>query len=155
MAEIESNGGFASVAKKTIGISSSTPEAYIADHPELKERFDREIEAARQRATDGILAEAVRRGVKGYEKPVFYQGNQTATYQEYSDTLLIFSANARGVGTREPAKVQINLDLAAMREMPADLLERLVAGDDPAEVVAAWRARQEAEKILGDRSESP
>lgn len=150
MREIELNGGFTNVAKESIGISNSTPEMYIIKHPDLKPRFDAEVEAARQRATERILAEGVRRGVKGYEEPVYYQGERTDTITKYSDTLLIFSANARGVGTREPAQVRINLDLNEMREMPADLLQRLVDGDNPAEVVAAWRARQEAEKILGE-----
>ncbi len=155
MEDLEANGGFKTIAKQNVGISRNTPEHYINDHPELKEQFETEQAEAIERATERILAEGVRRGVKGWEEPVFYKGRRMDVVTKFSDTLLIFSANARGVGTREPAQVRINLDLDEMREMPADLLQRLVAGDNPAEVVAAWRARQEAEKILGDLPKSP
>ena len=38
--------------------------------------------------------ELYRRGVKGYDKPVFYQGDQVGKVREFSDTLLIFMLKA-------------------------------------------------------------
>lgn len=148
MKELERNGGFKTLAKSTVGISKRTPEAYLERHPELQERFAEEQEQAIELATERILAEGVRRGVKGYKEPLVHQGRKTGEYlTRVSDTLLIFSANARGVGTRNPAQVNINFDAKALEDMPDDLLARLAAGENPGEIVAEWKARQAEKKV--------
>jgi hypothetical protein len=45
-------------------------------------------------AVDGFVAEVHRRAFEGYEKPVFYQGEEVATVREYSDTLAMFLLRA-------------------------------------------------------------
>lgn len=147
IAEVEDNGGFTELAKVTVGISRKTPEAYIEDHPELRERYIEEIDAAKGRALERTLAEGFRRGVKGYEEPLSYQGQLTGDYIERrSDTLLMFFANAHGVGTRNPAQVNFNFDAKTLEDMDVDLLERVANGENPAQIVAEWRTRQAEKK---------
>lgn len=51
--------------------------------------FEEAMQDAFEKATDRLEAEARRRGLEGYDEPVFYQGVQTATMKRYSDPLLI------------------------------------------------------------------
>lgn len=148
MAELEENGGFKELAKQTVGISRKTPESYLQDHPELRDRWNEETETAIERAKERILAEGIRRGVKGYQEPLVHQGELTGDYiTRVSDTLLIFSANAKGIGTQVPAQVNFNFDAKALDELPEDLLERLAKGENPAQIVAEWRTRQAEKKV--------
>lgn len=147
IAEVEENGGFVELAKASVGISRKTPESYIEDHPELRERYAEEIDAAKRRALERTLAEGFRRGVKGYKEPLTHLGKRTGHHIERrSDTLLMFFANAHGVGTQVPAQVNFNFDEKAMDAMDVDLLERLAKGENPAQIVAEWRTRQAEKK---------
>lgn len=58
--------------------------------PEYPDKF----QEAHAEAIEVLEAEARRRAVHGTAKPVFYQGEQCGTVQEYSDTLLIFLLKA-------------------------------------------------------------
>lgn len=49
---------------------------------------------ALDQATDTLEAEARRRAVEGWEKPVFYQGQPVGAIREYSDSLLMFLLRA-------------------------------------------------------------
>ncbi len=48
-----------------------------------------------QDINDRVEAEIVRRGVEGWEEPVFQGGKQVGTIRKFSDQLLIFYAKAR------------------------------------------------------------
>lgn len=52
------------------------------------------VEAIDNEACDEVEAEIRRRGVKGVEEPVFYQGEICGYVQKFSDLLLIFRAKA-------------------------------------------------------------
>jgi hypothetical protein len=50
-----------------------------------------ELEAeAKQLGAETLVAEAYRRAVEGFDKPVYYEGRRVDLLKEYSDTLLIF-----------------------------------------------------------------
>lgn len=50
--------------------------------------FAADWDEALEEATDALEAEARRRALHGVAKPVFYQGAECGTVQEYSDTLM-------------------------------------------------------------------
>lgn len=54
--------------------------------PEFEKRFQESYDAGAQALED----EAIRRAFEGVEKPVFFQGVQCGSVQEYSDQLMIF-----------------------------------------------------------------
>lgn len=62
---------------------------------EHDDEFSAEFRQAEIEATETMEAEAHRRGVLGYDKPVYQGGAQVGTIREYSDTLLIFMLKAR------------------------------------------------------------
>ena len=54
------------------------------------QNFAAEWERAKEAGVDALEDEARRRAFEGTAKPVFHQGIQCGTIQEYSDTLTIF-----------------------------------------------------------------
>lgn len=52
-------------------------------------------ELAYEMGADALAGEAQRRGVKGVDEPVFYQGKPCGGVRKYSDTLLMFMLKAR------------------------------------------------------------
>jgi hypothetical protein len=68
----------------------------------------------------------IRRGVTGYDKPVYQQGRLVGTVREYSDTLLIFALKARAPDRyREIRHVTLDGTLTL-----AQLVAEVVAGHD-------------------------
>jgi hypothetical protein len=130
-AAIASNGGFRYKAAEQVGIDKSTPAKYIEKNPHLKEQFDAAMTEALDQASESLMNEAVRRGRDGYEEPVFYLGKEVAKVKKYSDTLLMFTLNARGKGTRNTS---FTLDLTKLTD---EQLRRLADGEDPVTVVAS------------------
>lgn len=62
---------------------------------EKNEKFRLEWDSAVEEGTDTLEDEAKRRAYEGVDHPVTYQGEITATYKDYSDTLLMFILKAR------------------------------------------------------------
>lgn len=66
-----------------------------------------------ERTTEAMEAEARRRGMEGYEQPVFHQGEEVGRIRKYSDTLLIFMLKARkpdvyrDINVRHTGKVDV------------------------------------------------
>lgn len=73
-------------ASKITGIARKTHYNWMQEDPAYAAAYKEAIEEA----AENLETEARRRAVQGTAKPVFYQGNQCGTVQEYSDTLLIF-----------------------------------------------------------------
>lgn len=95
-------GRTANVSRAALSIGVAREHLYRlreAD-PEFKVLWDSAVE----RGTDALEDEATRRGVAGYDEPVFYQGKKTGTVRKYSDTLLIVQLKAR-----RPAKYRENV----------------------------------------------
>jgi hypothetical protein len=76
---------------RAIGLNRST----VYEWQETDDQFVHDFRQAEIEATETMEAEAYRRAVEGTAKPVFHQGAQCGTVQEYSDTLLIFMLKAR------------------------------------------------------------
>lgn len=81
--------------------------------------FAAKFRSAEVEATEVMEYEAHRRGVLGVPKPVFHQGVQVATVQEYSDTLLIFMLKARN-----PAKYRDKYDGAPDGQQPVKAVDQ-------------------------------
>ncbi len=58
--------------------------------PEFAKAWDEAIDEG----VEEVEAEAHRRAVEGVDKPITYQGQITATYRDFSDTLRIFLLKA-------------------------------------------------------------
>lgn len=84
--------GNISLAAKRVGIERHTPTDLRDKDPE---GFGVAFAAAHEEATDKLVAEARRRGLEGWEEPVYGrvardQDGQIGVVRKYSDTLLIF-----------------------------------------------------------------
>lgn len=95
-------GGIVTPALKVAGVSFPT----LARWQEHDEEFSLAYNLARKAADDRIRNEIKRRGLEGYEEPVFYQGEEVSRVRRYSDTLLIFLAKSRMPEFREQTKVE-------------------------------------------------
>lgn len=91
LAALLANKGQVSHAAQAIGMHRQ--RAY--EHREQDESFAREWDEIVERTTEEMEREAMRRGMEGIDKPVYYQGELVDTLREYSDTLLIFLLKSR------------------------------------------------------------
>jgi len=74
----------ASAAARAASVNRRTGYNWRDENPEFAADWDEALEEA----TDALEAEARRRALDGVAKPVFYQGEECGTVQEYSDTLM-------------------------------------------------------------------
>jgi len=79
------------------GINRITVTRWRAKDESFSVAWDEALEEAK----DLLEAEAWRRGVDGYDKPVTYQGEITTTYKEYSDRMLEILLKAHRPAFRE------------------------------------------------------
>ncbi len=77
-------------ACEATGITRTTYYRWMDDCPSFKTSF----EQARQRTTELLEAEAIRRAYEGVEQPIIRNGFTVGVTKEYSDTLLIFLLKA-------------------------------------------------------------
>ena len=95
-------------AAMTVGVGRRTVYDRIASDPEFAKGFEEAIE----KSTDALVAEARRRALEGYEKPVFYKGAECGQIREFSDTLLIFRLKALAPNKyRDNIAVEANLNV--------------------------------------------
>jgi len=91
---------------RAIGLNRST----VYEWQETDDQFVHDFRQAELEATETMEAEAYRRAVDGTAKPVFHQGMQCGTVQEYSDTLLIFMLKARNPAKyREKSETEVTV----------------------------------------------
>jgi hypothetical protein len=64
-----------SEASRAIGVSRCYAYQYKSEHPDFANLWDE----TEQEAVDAVELEARRRGVEGWEEPVFYKGVQCGT----------------------------------------------------------------------------
>ena len=70
------------------------PRQTAYDWREADADFAKAWDDARERGTDALEDEAVRRAHEGTLRPVFQGGKKVGTVRDYSDTLLIFTLKA-------------------------------------------------------------
>ena len=76
---------------KLAGIGITTLYRHKNEDPKFAEAWY----YAEQIGLDAVEDEVTRRGVEGWDEPVFYKGEQTGVIRKYSDTLLMFKLNGR------------------------------------------------------------
>ena len=105
---------------------------------EEDEAFAAAWDVAVEESTDSMEREALRRAVRGTDKPVFQGGELVGTISEHSDTLLIFMLKARRPNVyRDHVKV----DVDAKGTAGVMLVPGLVSVEDWAKHVEAEKAR--------------
>lgn len=97
-------------------LDRNTAYDWRGNDAEFSLAWDRAVELG----TDALEDEAVRRGMKGFKKPVFQGGKLIGHVTEHSDTLLIFMLKAR-----RPMVFRDRADLNVTGHLT---LEQLVAG---------------------------
>lgn len=85
------DGKSISAAALDAGIGRRTAFEWRLSEPDFAAAWDEAVEEG----TDRLEDEAHRRARDGTSKPVFHQGQQCGTVQEFSDTLMIFMLKAR------------------------------------------------------------
>jgi len=83
-------GGNITKACEEVGIQRRTFYQWMKKKGKTADRFRKLVEQAKKVGVEALEDEARRRGMDGYNKPVFYQGAECGVIREYSDTLLIF-----------------------------------------------------------------
>ena len=123
-----------SLSLSSNGITRKTAYKLRQRLPDLAERWAEAIEAG----TDYLEDEARRRAAEGVSKPVFYQGEQCGSVQEFSDTLLIFLLKGR-----RPEKFRDNINLDVNGTIQVEYCnnwrgtERVIEAEAEAQVQAA------------------
>jgi hypothetical protein len=125
--EILATGASITRAAAEIGAGRSTVFEWKQRDPDFAARWDDAVEAG----TDLMEDEALRRALKGTERPVYQQGQLVGYITEFSDVLMIFQLKARRrakYAERSEQKVDMTLN-----------------GEDPASVLSARRKAAEGE----------
>ena len=95
-----------SLAAKAVGMDRTKHYDWLAADPEYVQRFKRAYKAA----CDAVDAEIRRRGVLGYQEPVFFQGRECGQITKFDSTLLIFFAKGMMPDKyKDNCKADINL----------------------------------------------
>lgn len=76
--------GNVTAAAKLAGVSRPT----VYEWASVDKKFRKLFRDAREQAADALEAEARRRAVDGYDKPIFQMGQEVGVVREYSDGLL-------------------------------------------------------------------
>ena len=77
--------GCVTAAASSVGYDRSTVYRYRDEHPEFAEGWVDALETA----ADNLELEARRRGIDGWDEPIFQGGQQVGVVRKYSDQLLI------------------------------------------------------------------
>ena len=107
---VRKNGGNKAAAAATLGISRSTVEYHQKNDPVFKER----LQQAREEAKQEVSEEIRRRGVEGWDEPVFFQGQEVGAIRRYSDNLLMARAKAlmpEDYGNKTDVNIQQNVTI--------------------------------------------
>lgn len=74
---------------------------------QVDERFGQDWQDAYEAGTDVIRDEVRRRGVDGWDEPVFQRGELVGHIRKYSDTLLLAEAKRRDPSYRDNARLEV------------------------------------------------
>lgn len=135
--------GVVGEAAALAGVDRSTVWRWRETDPAFAALFDEAIEAA----TDRLESVARRRATEGYERPVYYKGEEIGRVTEYSDTLLALLLKANRAKFRDTSKVELSGRLA-IGEMTDHEIRRELAELAAAGVVAAPPDLDDAADLL-------
>lgn len=88
-----------------VGVTYQSIQVHRRTDPEFAALMEQALEMYR----DKISVEVERRGVDGYDEPVWYQGNQVGTVRRFSDRLLEMHAKRFVPEYREHYTADVNL----------------------------------------------
>jgi hypothetical protein len=113
-------------AAEAAGCDRHSHALWLKKDPDYAEAF----QEAKAMASDRIEQEIYRRGVEGWDEPVWYEGRQVGMIRRYSDTLLIFLAKgnmpekykdrAEHNHTLSPAMAALYAEWQRVRDHPED-----------------------------------
>lgn len=128
-------GAMISKAAEAVGVSRQ------AIHKARKRdaEFDKAITEALGASVSVLEDEATRRALHGIDKPITYQGEITATFKEYSDTLLLRLLETRAPDRWKPrSATEVSGQLKTNELHPLEMAQRLTA------ILARASSRNEA-----------
>ena len=142
-------------AGKMVGRTAPVLSAFCNRDAELKTA----LEQAWAQGAEYLIEEARRRGVDGWEEPVFQGGKQVGTVRKYDSNLLMFSIKGRRPEFKENPKIDISNMLAVKFEDRSAALTEMWevlsnAGVDVQAQVRGGAARKELPVIAGTVAES-
>jgi hypothetical protein len=137
-------GGNITKACEEVGIQRRTFYQWMDKKGKTADRFRKLVEQAKKVGVEALEDEARRRGMDGYDKPVFFQGDECGVIREYSDTLLIFlikghkkmyvdrhevtGANGKSIqykGTQETLSVNVHVNLKDLTRGELEHLQQI------------------------------
>ena len=89
LAEYSQTGNL-SAGCRAAGVDTKTGYNWRQDQSHENQAFLQAVQKAKLMAIERMEAEVHRRGVEGFEEPVFYQGREVGKVRKYSDNLLMF-----------------------------------------------------------------
>lgn len=108
------------------------------------ETFKAQWNVALEAGCDALEDEAVRRGMRGVQEPVYQGGKQVGTITKYSDTLLMFILNGR-----RPEKFKHRHEHTGAGGKPLIPTARELTDDELLAIVAAGRGTGTTDKETG------
>lgn len=109
--EFLSSTGNITQAAQHAGVSRRT----VYDHKAADPDFEKAWDAAEQLGLDAMEDEVTRRGVEGWDEPVWYQGEQCGVVRKFSDTLLMYRLNG---GRPEKYRQRVSTELTGKNGGP-------------------------------------
>ncbi|KKL13566.1 hypothetical protein LCGC14_2524500 [marine sediment metagenome] len=107
-----------------------TPGFWAREYPAFADL----MAEAREEVNDKIEREIYRRGVEGWEEPVYQGGQQVGTIRKYDSTMLIFLAKANMPGKYRDKFEGANLNFQPNFNFAGDGVIRAIAGLSPEEL---------------------
>lgn len=107
-----------SAAARVLGLSRTTLYRERQSDPEFAAAWD----ASFIDGLDVLVAEVIRRGFQGTEKPVYYKGEVVGTVREYSDVLAMFTLKRYLPEFRDTTNVNLEGSLALAPYADADAI---------------------------------
>lgn len=111
------NVGQITLACEQAGVDYSLHLWWKKNDPAYAEAFDN----AEQMTLDAVNAEIVRRGITGFEEPVFYKGERRDTIRKWSDNLLMFRAKRLDPAYRDNYNQNVSVGTINIRVVPPQI----------------------------------
>lgn len=140
--EVLSDTANVSRAAERIGISRRT----CYDHRLADEEFRKRWDAAVELGLDALEDEVTRRGVEGWEEPVWYQGVQCGLVRKFSDSLLMFRLNG---GRPEKYRQRVSTELTGKGGGPIETRNADALTDEQLAAIASRGRAAPAEPETG------